>query len=249
MEGRRRRMIEAVGLMRRYGPVTAVDGVSFCARPGEVLGVLGPNGAGKTTTMRMLAGVLEPDAGAARICGRDMARDRRAAQSQLGYLPEGAPLFPEMTAADYLDFLGRTRGLGRAARKTAVEKAGVRAGLEGRMGQIIDTMSKGYRRRVALAGAILHEPPALILDEPTDGLDPLQKRAMRSLIAELSATSAVVISTHILDEAEAVCSRALVIAGGRVLADDTPRALAARVPSGRLDDAFAALCGAEGALA
>lgn len=242
-------MIEAVGLMRRYGPVTAVDGVSFCARPGEVLGVLGPNGAGKTTTMRMLAGVLEPDAGAARICGCDMARDRRAAQSQLGYLPEGAPLFPEMTAADYLDFLGRTRGLGRAARKTAVEKAGVRAGLDGRMGQIIDTMSKGYRRRVALAGAILHEPPALILDEPTDGLDPLQKRAMRSLIAELSATSAVVISTHILDEAEAVCSRALVIAGGRVLADDTPHALAAQVPSGRLDDAFAALCGAEGALA
>lgn len=242
-------MIEALGLMRRYGPVTAVDGVSFCARPGEVLGVLGPNGAGKTTTMRMLAGVLEPDAGAARICGRDMARDRRAAQGQLGYLPEGAPLFPEMTAAEYLDFLGRSRGLGRAARKTAVEKAGVRAGLEGRMGQIIETMSKGFRRRVALAGAILHEPPALILDEPTDGLDPLQKRAMRSLIAELSATSAVVISTHILDEAEAVCSRALVIAGGRVLADDTPRALAARVPSGRLDDAFAALCGAEGALA
>jgi ABC-2 type transport system ATP-binding protein len=242
-------MIEAEGLVRRYGRATAVDGVSLTARPGEVLGVLGPNGAGKTTTMRMLAGVLEPDAGAARICGRDMARDRRAAQALLGYLPEGAPLFPEMTAAGYLDFLGQARGLAPSARKAAVEKAGLRAGLEGRMGQIIDTMSKGYRRRVALAGAILHEPPALILDEPTDGLDPLQKRAMRSLIAELAAKCAVVISTHILDEAEVVCTRALVIAGGRVLADDTPAGLAARSPTGRLDDAFAAICGAEGALA
>ena len=242
-------MIEAEGLVRRYGRVTAADGVSFTARAGEVLGVLGPNGAGKTTVMRMLAGVLEPDAGSARIGGRDMGRDRRAAQALLGYLPEGAPLYPEMTAAEYLGFLARARGLAPAAAKRAVEQAGVRAGLQGRMDQIIDTLSKGYRRRVALAGAILHEPPALILDEPTDGLDPMQKRAMRALIAELAATSAVVISTHILDEAEASCTRALVIARGRVLADDTPTALAARSPNGRLDDAFHLICGSEEALA
>jgi ABC-2 type transport system ATP-binding protein len=242
-------MIEAEGLVRRYGRVTAVDRVSFTAQVGEVLGVLGPNGAGKTTTMRMLAGVLEPDAGSARIGGRDMSADRRGAQALLGYLPEGAPLFAEMTAAGYLDFMGAARGLGPAARKTASERAGVRAGLEGRMGQIIETMSKGYRRRVALAGAILHEPPALILDEPTDGLDPLQKRAMRALIAELARTSAVIISTHILDEAEASCTRAVVIARGKVLADDTPAALARRAETGRLDDAFHLICGSEEALA
>ena len=220
-------MIKTEALTKRYGTLTAVDTVSFTASPGEVLGFLGPNGAGKTTTMRMLAGFITPTSGSASICGHDVDTDPLAARSCLGYLPEGAPAYGEMTVRVFLDFIAdlrRLRGAGRARVDGAIE----RLQLQSVLTQTIETLSKGFRRRVGLAQAIMHDPPVLILDEPTDGLDPNQKHEVRTLINDMAGDKTVIISTHILEEVDAVCTRAIIIARGRIVADDTPHGLAAR---------------------
>ena len=221
-------MIQAERLTKRYGPLLAVDALSFEVAPGEVLGFLGPNGAGKSTTMKMLTGFVAPTSGDAIVCGHRLSSDARAARERLGYLPEGAPSYPEMTVRAFLAFIAAMRGLRGHARRTAVDRAVGQLDLGDVLTQTVDTLSKGYRRRVGLAQAILHDPPVLILDEPTDGLDPNQKHQVRRLIEGMSADKIIIISTHILEEVEAVCSRALIISSGRILADDTPRGLAAR---------------------
>jgi ABC-2 type transport system ATP-binding protein len=212
------------------GDILAVDAVTFDVRPGEVLGFLGPNGAGKSTTMKMLAGFLAPTSGRAALCGADVAEQPLTVKRRLGYLPEGAPAYPDMTPASFLKFCAQTRGLKGESLREAVARAVTRTNLEGVLRQPIDTLSKGFKRRVGLAQAILHEPPVLIMDEPTDGLDPNQKHEVRRLIREIATQGerAIILSTHILEEVEAVCTRAVVIARGRVVADSTPTALAAR---------------------
>ncbi|MDX5360982.1 MAG: ATP-binding cassette domain-containing protein [Alphaproteobacteria bacterium] len=222
-----RATIRVTGLTRRFGARRAVEDVSFALERGDVMAFLGPNGAGKTTTMRMIAGFLAPDAGAIEVAGIDVLRHPRRAQAVLGYLPEGAPAYGEMSAAALLAFQARARGLAGAAGGLAVARAMARTALEEVAEQRIDTLSKGYRRRVALAGAILHDPPVLLLDEPTDGLDPNQKREVRALIRTLRQGTAILLSTHALEEVEAVCNRVAVIAEGRLVADTTPAALAA----------------------
>jgi ABC-2 type transport system ATP-binding protein len=221
-------MIKTEHLTKRYGALTAVDDVTFEVRPGEVLGFLGPNGAGKTTTMRMLTGFITPTSGRASIYGHDVETDPIAARSCIGYLPEGAPGYGEMTAFGFLEFIADLRGLRGAARRTRLDTVIQRLQLAPVLGQSIETLSKGFRRRVGLAQAIVHDPAVLILDEPTDGLDPNQKHEVRTLINEISSDKIIVISTHILEEVDAVCTRAMVIARGRLVADDTPAGLAAR---------------------
>ena len=221
-------MIEASGLRKRYGSLTAVDGISFKAEPGEVLGFLGPNGAGKSTTMKLIAGFLLPNEGSAKVCGHDVRDDSMAARRALGYLPEGAPSYGEMTPRRLLGFIADLRGLRGDRRRSRMDFVISRLALESVLGQTIETLSKGFRRRVGLAVAILHDPAALILDEPTDGLDPNQKHEVRTLIGELARERTMLVSTHILEEVEAVCTRAIIIARGRILADDTPAGLLAR---------------------
>jgi ABC-2 type transport system ATP-binding protein len=234
-------MLEVSGLTKSFLGRTVVEDVSFHVGAGEIVAFLGPNGAGKTTSMRMIAGILEPDSGTV-LCGDyDMWRDRLSAQSLLGYLPEGAPLYGEMTTLAYLGFMCETRAITKAQRTEAIATAVARTSLEEVLQRPIETLSKGFRRRVALAGAILHDPPILILDEPTDGLDPNQKRAARALIRSLSQGRAILISTHVLEEVAALCTRAVVVARGRIIADQTPMELAQTTPSGTLEDAFQAL--------
>ena len=231
-------LIEIEGLTKRFGGFTAVNDVSFTVAKGEVLGFLGPNGAGKSTTMRMLAGFMIPTSGTARICGHDVQDDSVAARRALGFLPEGAPTYPEMTVTAFLRFVARIRGYRGAAVRERVDHAVELTRLQGVRLQPIETLSKGFKRRVGLAQALLHDPPVLVLDEPTDGLDPNQKHEARSLIERMAPDKAIVISTHILEEVDAVCSRAIIIAQGRVVADATPAELQARHPSGKLDDVF-----------
>ena len=221
-------MIEVRHLSKRFGPVTAVDDVSFSVKRGEVLGFLGPNGAGKSTTMKMITGFLAPSGGTAVICGHDIVDDAIAAKRRIGYLPEGAPAYPDMTAAGFLDFIAKIRGFAGAEAKRRIDLAIDRTELARVLDQPIETLSKGFKRRVGLAQALLHDPEVLILDEPTDGLDPNQKHEVRRLIAALAPEKAIIISTHILEEVDAVCTRAIIISAGRVLADGTPGALAAR---------------------
>lgn len=221
-------MIEVRSLTKRYGGLTAVDDLSFNVGPGEVLGFLGPNGAGKSTTMRMIAGFQAPTSGTASVYGHDVEAEGIAAKSLIGYLPEGAPNYPEMTPLSFLDFIAQIRGLDAATRRNRIDEVIARLHLEPVLHQSIETLSKGFKRRVGLAQAILHDPKVLILDEPTDGLDPNQKFEVRELIATMSSDKIIVISTHILEEVHAVCSRAIIIANGRLLADDTPQALEAR---------------------
>jgi ABC-2 type transport system ATP-binding protein len=221
-------MISTERLTRRYHTLTAVDDVSFKAGPGEVLGFLGPNGAGKTTTMRMIAGFIAPTEGTASICGHDIERAPLAAKRALGYLPEGAPSYGEMSVRAFLEFIADLRGLQGATRRSRLDHVISRLALQDVTAQSIDTLSKGFRRRVGIAQAILHDPPVLILDEPTDGLDPNQKHEVRALINEMAAEKTIVVSTHILEEVEAVCTRAIIIARGRIVADDTPQGLTAR---------------------
>ncbi len=228
-------------LAKSFGSRQAVSGVSFGVARGETVAFLGPNGAGKSTTLRMIAGFLEPDAGDAIINGASILSQRTRAQLSLGYLAEGAPLYLDLVVRDFLGFLARTHGLSQAAARNAIARVAEDAKISEVISRRIETLSKGYRRRVALAGAIVHDPPVLILDEPTDGLDPNQKIAMRALIARMSADKAILISTHQLDEVEAMCSRAVLIDRGEVKADATPADLAARAPSGKLEDAFHAL--------
>ena len=221
-------MIKTEHLSKRYKALTAVDDVSFQVGPGEVLGFLGPNGAGKTTTMRMLAGFIAPTAGTASICGHDIQTDPLAAKASLGYLPEGAPSYGEMTVRGFLDFIAELRHLEGARRQSRLDHVIGRLQLEKVLDQTIETLSKGFRRRVGLAQAMISDPPVLILDEPTDGLDPNQKQEVRVLINEMAKDKIIVISTHILEEVEAVCTRAIIIARGRIVADDTPARLATK---------------------
>lgn len=234
-------LIEIERLTKRFGAFTAVDSVSFTVRRGEVLGFLGPNGAGKSTTMRMLAGFMIPTVGTARILGHDVQTDGVAARRLLGFLPEGAPTYPEMSVVGFLRFCARVRGFGGAELADRVDHALRLTTLQGVRLQPVETLSKGFKRRVGLAQALLHDPPVLVLDEPTDGLDPNQKHEVRSLIERMAPQKAIVISTHILEEVDAVCSRAIIIAGGRVVADATPAELEQRHPSGRLEEVFRSL--------
>jgi ABC-2 type transport system ATP-binding protein len=221
-------MIEVRRLSKRFGPVTAVDDVSFTVRRGEVLGFLGPNGAGKSTTMKMITGFLAPTGGTAVVCGADIVTAPIAAKRHIGYLPEGAPAYPDMTPRGFLKFAARIRGFDGAEARRRIETAVRHTALESVLEQPIETLSKGFKRRVGLAQALLHDPPVLILDEPTDGLDPNQKHEVRALITALAPEKAIIISTHILEEVDAVCSRAVIIAAGRLLADGTPAELEAR---------------------
>jgi ABC-2 type transport system ATP-binding protein len=221
-------MIKTEHLSKRYDSLVAVDDVSFQVAPGEVLGFLGPNGAGKTTTMRMLAGFITPTAGKASICGHDITTEPMAAKASLGYLPEGAPSYGEMSVRSFLEFIADLRHLEGDQRRKRMDYVIGRLQLGRVLEQTIETLSKGFRRRVGLAQAIIHDPPVLILDEPTDGLDPNQKHEVRTLINEMARDKIIVISTHILEEVDAVCSRAIIIARGRIVADDTPQGLEAK---------------------
>jgi len=221
-------MIELDHLTKRFGALVAVDDISMSVSRGEVLGFLGPNGAGKSTTMKIVAGFLEPTSGIAKICGHDVTVDPVAVKRRIGYLPEGAPTYGDMTPISYLGFIAEIRGFDGAEKRRRVDMSVERLGLERVLRQPIETLSKGYKRRVGFAQAILHDPEVLIMDEPTDGLDPNQKRLVRSLIHEMAAEKAIVISTHILEEVDAVCNRVVMIAGGRLLADGTPASLRAR---------------------
>jgi ABC-2 type transport system ATP-binding protein len=221
-------MITVKNLTRRFGSITAVSDVSFSVAPGEVLGFLGPNGAGKTTTMRMITGYLDPSEGEAVVKGIKVADDPVAAKAKMGYLPENAPVYRDMDVLSFLRFIASVRGLRGAVARQAVDRAIAVSHLESVVRQSIDTLSKGYVRRTSFAQAILHDPPVLILDEPTDGLDPNQKHEVRAMIHEMGRDKAIIISTHILEEVEACCSRALIIARGRIVANGTPAELKAR---------------------
>jgi ABC-2 type transport system ATP-binding protein len=223
-------LVQADRLRKTFGPITAVDEISLEVSKGEVLGFLGPNGAGKSTTMKMLTGFLEPDAGVARIAGLNITEKPKEAKALVGYLPEGAPLYGDMTTKAFLDFIGEVRGFTGVVRNDKVATAIAKTGLESVANQSIDTLSKGFKRRVGIAQAILHNPPVLVLDEPTDGLDPNQKHQVRQLIAEMAKEKAIIVSTHILEEVEAVCSRAIIIDRGRIVADGTAEDLQKRLP-------------------
>lgn len=224
-------MIEARHLVKRFGLRMAVDGVSLEVRPGEILGFLGPNGAGKTTTLRMITGFLSPDAGGVSIFGRDVATQPVAARSQLGYLPENAPAYGDMTVEEFLGFAAAVRGYRGADRRRRVDTAIEQCLIEPVRRQTIDTLSKGYRQRTGFAQAILHDPPVLIFDEPTAGLDPNQKKIVREKIADMGKTKAIVLSTHLLEEVEALCTRGMILSAGKVVADGTPAELRALDPA------------------
>lgn len=231
-------MLEVKNLVKHFGSFEAVKGISFTVAKGEVLGFLGPNGAGKSTTMRMITGFLPPTSGTASICGHDVLQDPVGAKQCLGYLPESAPSYRAMTVRDFLRFIAEARGFYGKAAKARVDEVVEKARLAPVVNKTIETLSKGYRQRTCFAQAILHDPAVLIMDEPTDGLDPNQKQTVREMIKEMAAEKAIVISTHILEEVDAVCTRALVIADGQIKADGTPAKLRAMDPSGRLDVVF-----------
>jgi ABC-2 type transport system ATP-binding protein len=221
-------MITTKNLSKRYGDKLAVDDLTFSVAPGEVLGFLGANGAGKSTTMRMIAGFISPSAGEVSVCGHDIVKAPVEAKTCMGYLPEGAPSYGEMTAGEFLDFAADIRGLSGERRRQRRAVVVDRLGLGPVIDQVVETLSKGFRRRVGLAQALIHDPQVLILDEPTDGLDPNQKHEVRRLINELSKDKLVIVSTHILEEVHEVCTRAIIIANGRIVADETPSALESR---------------------
>jgi ABC-2 type transport system ATP-binding protein len=220
--------IEARQLSKRYNNLVAVDQLSFEVEAGEVLGFLGPNGAGKSTTMKMLTGFLTPTSGTAVINGHDIVDDSLAARRVIGYLPEGAPSYGEMTVRSFLEFIARARGFEGREALLAAGSAIDRLNLDGVPEQPIETLSKGFKRRVGLAQAIIHDPQVLILDEPTDGLDPNQKHEVRRLIRDMSSEKIIVISTHLLEEVHALCNRAMIISDGRLLVDDSPIGLITR---------------------
>jgi len=235
-------MIEVKGLVKTYGSNRAVNGVTFTVRRGEILGFLGPNGAGKSTTMKMITGFIRPDAGTATVDGIDVTVDPVAVKRKLGYLPESAPAYPEMTVEEFLGFIADIRGFRSSeAKRTQVDRAIALTHLTFVRNQTIETLSKGYKQRVGFAQALLHDPGVLILDEPTDGLDPNQKNEVRSLIKNMAVEKAVILSTHILEEVEAICTRVIIISQGRVVADETPAAMRARQPGARMDEIFRSL--------
>ncbi len=230
--------VEISHLRKDFGRFTAVADLSFTVKQGEVLGFLGPNGAGKSTTMKMITGFLTPTAGTAKICGFDILSQPIEAKKKIGYLPEGAPAYPDMNPEDFLNFIAEIRGLRGNIKRKRVREVIEKVNLGNVAHQSIDTLSKGYKRRVGLAQAILHDPDVLILDEPTDGLDPNQKHEVRTLIKNMAKEKVIILSTHILEEVDAVCTRAIIIANGKIVADGTPEQLEAKSPQKRLDDVF-----------
>lgn len=230
-------MIEVKELRRSFGPIVAVDGVSFNVEKGDVLGFLGPNGAGKTTVMRILACFLRPDSGTASVYGYDILRSPVQVRRSLGYLAENAPAYNEMTVGAFLNFVCDARQITGAKRKQSLDRIVPMCAIESVYHQTIETLSKGYQRRVGLAQALIHDPDVLILDEPTDGLDPNQKHDVRRLINEMASDKCIVVSTHILEEVEAVCSRMIIISRGRILVDSTPEKLKQEY-HGTLDEVF-----------
>lgn len=234
-------MLKVSNLEKTFGTIPAVKNVSFEVRKGEVLGFLGPNGAGKSTTMRMITGFLTPDAGTAEICGYDILKNPVEAKRHLGYLPENAPSYRGMTVEDFLSFIGKVRGFGGAELKKRVDEVMERTSLVSARRQTIETLSKGYRQRACFAQAILHDPDILIMDEPTDGLDPNQKYAVRQMISAMAKEKAIIVSTHILEEVDAVCTRCVIIARGGIVGEGTPAQLKAKDPENRLDAVFRSL--------
>ena len=224
-------MVDIAGLRKEFGSIVAVDGVSFAVGQGEVLGFLGPNGAGKSTTMKMITGFLTPTGGTAKICGYDILDQPLEAKKRIGYLPEGAPAYQDMTPAAYLTFIGEMRGFEGEDLKKRIADTVEKVNLQSVLEQSIETLSKGFKRRLGLAQAILHDPEVLILDEPTDGLDPNQKHEVRTLIRTMAPDKAIILSTHILEEVQAVCTRAMIIAKGKVITDGTPADLEGQSPT------------------
>ena len=232
-------MIEVKGLVKDFGALRAVNGVSFTVQRGDVLGFLGPNGAGKSTTMKMITGFLRPTAGAALVNGHDVAVEPGVVKRLVGYLPENAPAYPEMTVGEFLGFIAEIRGFRTAAlSQPRIEHVIDLCHLEPVRRQAIETLSKGYKQRVGFAQALLHDPPVLVLDAPPDGLDPNQKHEVRSIIKQMAAEKTVILSTHILEEVEAICTRIIVITRGQVVVDDNPDSLRSRHGGARLDEIF-----------
>ena len=229
-------LVRGRDLRKSYGSIRAVDGISFEVSGGDILGFLGPNGAGKTTAMKLITGFLEPDGGTVVVAGHDVGKDPVAAQRRIGYLPENAPAYGEMTVDGFLRFIADARDIVDA--ESAIDRVVDMTGLRRVRHQTIETLSKGFKRRVGLAQAMIHNPEVLILDEPTDGLDPNQRALVQDLLANISQERCVILSTHILDEAEQVCNRAVIISDGRILVDSTPGELVEQSSSGRLDEVF-----------
>lgn len=224
-------LVELKNLTKHFGPIRAAERVSFKVARGEVLGFLGPNGAGKSTTMKMVTCFLRPTSGTAEVCGHSILKHPLEVRRRIGYLPEGAPAYPDMTVQAFLRFAAEVRGFSGAERAKRVDRVVELVGLEGVLHQAIETLSKGFKRRVGLAQSLIHDPPVLILDEPTDGLDPNQKHEVRSLIRAMAPQKAIILSTHILEEVDAVCTRAIIIAGGKVVVDGKPEDLARKAPT------------------
>jgi len=231
-------MIKINNLSKKFGHLTAVEDISFQVEPGEVLGFLGPNGAGKSTTMKMITGFLAPTSGSIEVAGFNVSENPIEVKKRIGYLPEGAPSYGEMTPLQYLEFIAQVRQLSGQNKIDRNKEVIQRLHLDKVLNQSIDTLSKGFKRRVGLAQAILHDPEVLILDEPTDGLDPNQKFEVRELIKSIAPDKVIIISTHILSEVDAICSRAIIIADGKILADDTPEGLRNKSSSDKMDDIF-----------
>ena len=218
-------MIEVVEISRNFGKFQAVSNVSFQVQKSEVLGFLGPNGAGKSTTMKMLTGYLQPSSGDALICGHSVTKQSLKARAKIGYLPESAPSYGEMQVEEFLRFAGKVRGLTGEKLNSQIEKVLEDTSLQTVRKQLIETLSKGYRQRTCLAQSLLHDPPVLLLDEPTDGLDPNQKYEVRKLISQLKEDRTILVSTHILEEVEAICTRAIILSEGKIVGDGTPEEL------------------------
>lgn len=231
-------MLNVQNLKKHFGLIEAVRGVSFTVEKGEVLGFLGPNGAGKSTTMRMITGFIPPTEGTASVCGYDILTQPVQAKEQFGYLPESAPSYPSMTVTEFLEYAAALRGFKGSEKRDRIERTIIRCHLENVRQQTIETLSKGYRQRTCMAQAILHDPAVLIMDEPTDGLDPNQKFVVRQMIQEMASTKAIIVSTHILEEVDAVCTRAIIIAKGKVVYDGKSGEFKARAKNGRLDEFF-----------
>ena len=234
-------LVRVRNLRKDYGSIRALDGISFDVSRGDILGFLGPNGAGKTTAMKLITGFIDPDGGSVVVAGHDVASAPLAARRRMGYLPENAPAYGEMTVDGFLRFVAEARTLTDA--RGAIDRVVDMAALGTVRHQTIETLSKGFKRRVGLAQAMIHDPEVLILDEPTDGLDPNQKVLVQDLLANLSQERCVILSTHLLDEAEKVCNRAVIISEGRILVDSTPHDLVKQSSSGRLDEVFRRLTG------